>query len=238
MSMGSSKGYPQTGVAVTCRSFEEYVRMFDLEDVDLHACGKLLDIAAGASSFTADACERGLDAYAVDPRYAKLSEQLAAEAREEIDVSTAKLMSVGGKYDLSYYGSFEQHRAGRIRSLESFAAQYSRDEERKKRYLAGSLPSLPYSDGEFGIVLCSHFLFLYEDQFDYEFHLRAVMEMIRVCKPGGIVRIYPIVSLRWEPYSELERLRSDLGRNGVTTGLFQSKLPFIPGSELGLFAQF
>lgn len=238
MSKNSGNGYPQIGVAVTCRSFEEYVRMFDLAEADLQACGKVLDIAAGASSFTADACKRGLDAYAVDPRYARPFEQLVPEAREEIDVSTAKLMSVGNKYDLSYYGSFEQHRAGRLRSLEAFAEQYGREEERKKRYQAGSLPHLPYADGEFDLVLCSHFLFLYEDQFNYEFHLQAVREMLRVCNPSGMVRIYPIMSLRWEPYSELARLRSDLSDNGVTTGLFRSKLPFIPGSELGLFAHF
>ncbi|SEO24120.1 class I SAM-dependent methyltransferase [Paenibacillus sp. OV219] len=233
--MSMSKGYPQAGVAVTCRSFKEYVLLFDLNEADLHS-GKLLDIAAGASSFTADACARGIDAYAVDPRYAKPHEQLVSEAREEIDVSTTKLISLGNKYDLSYYGSFEQHRAGRIASLDAFAEHHDREEERTKRYQAGSLPTLPYGDGEFGLVLCSHFLFLYEDQFDYEFHLRAVMEMLRVCKPGGMVRIYPMISLRWEPYSELERLRADLSKNGVVTGLFRSKLPFIPGSELGLFA--
>ncbi|WP_308638724.1 class I SAM-dependent methyltransferase [Paenibacillus silvisoli] len=230
-----SKGYPQVGVSVTCRSFEEYVLMFDLEQKDLAACGSMLDIAAGASSFTAEAHGRGLDAYAVDPRYELAPKQLIGDAGEEIAVSTAKLAQLSDRFDFSYYGDLDRHRAGREASLAKFASHYGAAEVRENRYRSGTLPNLPFEDNRFGLVLCSHFLFLYEEQFDYDFHLAAVLDMMRVCKPGGSVRIYPLISLKWEPYAHLEQLLEAVRAEGAEAGCFRSKLPFIPGSELGLF---
>lgn len=227
------QGYEQTGVAVTCRSYEEYVRMFDLQEYELGA-GPILDIAAGASSFTADAHERGLEAFAVDPRYALGPGRLIADADAEIAVSTGKLEKLADQLDLSYYGDLHKHRAGREASLTRFSAHYINEEERSLRYKAGSLPKLPFTDGQFSLVLCSHFLFLYEEQFDYSFHVEAIIEMMRVCKPGGSIRIYPIMSLKWEPYRFLDELIKEIEKNGGTTGFFKSKLPFIPKSELGI----
>ncbi|WP_235948694.1 class I SAM-dependent methyltransferase [Paenibacillus glycinis] len=225
--------YEQLGVAVTCRSFEEYARMFDLEVSRLG--GRILDIAGGASSFTAEAVARGLDACAVDPRYALEHEALIREAGEEIEASTAKLDKLRDKFDFSYYGSLERHRANREASLRRFAGHYGDPAERQRRYAAGSLPRLPFEDGRFDTVLCSHFLFLYEEQFDYGFHRDAVLEMMRVCKTGGTLRIYPVMSLGWTPYASMEELLDAIRARGGAPGFYASKLPFIPGSELGLF---
>jgi hypothetical protein len=49
-----SEFYEQVGVAMTCRSFTEYEKMFVLKKEDLDQ-GSILDIAAGAASFTAAA---------------------------------------------------------------------------------------------------------------------------------------------------------------------------------------
>ncbi|WP_225446387.1 class I SAM-dependent methyltransferase [Paenibacillus rhizovicinus] len=228
-----SQHYEQVGVAVTCRSFEEYVRMFDLREQRLE--GRILDIAGGASSFTADAVAGGLDAYAADPRYALDYEVLIREATEEIAVSAAKIAKLADKFDFSYYGSVDNHRANREASLLRFEAHFGQPEERAKRYTAASLPHLPLESDSFDIVLCSHFLFLYEDQFDYSFHRDAILEMMRVCKPGGTVRIYPVMSLRWTPYAHMDELLEAIRGAGGSPGFFTSKLPFIPGSELGLF---
>ncbi|MBO7748256.1 methyltransferase domain-containing protein [Paenibacillus sp. MWE-103] len=234
MSMNTKQGYEQIGVAVTCRGFEEYARMFGA-DLRGPAAGRVLDIAGGASSFTADAEAAGIDAYAADPRYALESEALVREAEGEIAVSAAKLEKLRDRYDFSYYGSLDRHRAGREASLRRFAAHYGDPVKRAERYAAASLPRLPYADGRFDLVLCSHFLFLYEDQFDERFHREAVLEMMRVCKRGGAVRIYPIVSLRWTPYAHMDALLDAVREAGGTPGFYASELPFIPGSELGLF---
>ena len=50
------------------RSLDEYVRFFSLNIDDLRG-RPVLDVAAGPSSFTAEACRRGIDAVAVDPLF-------------------------------------------------------------------------------------------------------------------------------------------------------------------------
>jgi len=228
MSMQRQEVYEQAGVAATCRGFEEYKRMFDLPD-SLEG-KRILDIAGGASSYTADCCSRGIAALAVDPRYAYEPELVLADAREEIERSTEKLRSLAHRFDWSYYGNIDLHRAGRLESFHRFAADFSAADA-KDRYKAGALPSLPCGNDSFDIVLCSHFLFLYADQFDASFHEQAVLDMIRVCRPGGQVKIYPLMSLRWEPYPHMDSLLAAISRTGAVPSLASSHLPFIPSSS-------
>lgn len=225
----SKQGYEQIGVAMTCRSFDEYVRMFDLKETDLTS-GKVLDVAAGGSSFTAEANVRGCSAIAVDPRYGSGVQEWIREAAQEIDSSTAKLAKIADTLDWSYYGSLEKHREGREASLGRFAADVF-DTGYRDRYSEGRLPNIPFNDNQFSLVLCSHFMFLYAQQFGHEFHIQSILELMRVCKPGGEIRIYPLIALNWEPYPELEPLMDMIKQNGGTPERLPSKLPFIPGSN-------
>jgi len=222
--------YPQTGVAVTCRSFREYEAMFTLEDGAL-ASGPTLDVAGGASSFAAEARSRGAQVVSADPRYAKTADTLHAESLEEIASSTAKLERAKDRFDWSYYGSIEAHRANRERSLERFAADYRAEAEAGSgAYVAAGLPKLPFEDDTFALTLCSHFLFLYEAQFSCEFHRDALKELYRVTRPGGEVRVYPLYTLRHERYPGLDGLMRELEDAGADVRLLPSRLPFISGS--------
>ena len=85
-------------------------------------------------------------------------------------------------------------------------------------------------------MLCSHFLFLYEGQFDYAFHRDAVLEMMRVCKTGGTLRIYPVMSLGWTPYARMEELLDADSRPGRSAWILcNPSCRLYLGSELGLF---
>ncbi|MFB9326016.1 class I SAM-dependent methyltransferase [Paenibacillus aurantiacus] len=231
--MSTKQEYAQVGVAMTCRGFDEYMRMFDLNEAQISQ-GEVLDIAGGGSSFTAELCARGFQGMALDPRYGLPdADAWIAEAREEIETSTAKLAALAGQFDWTYYGDIDRHREGRVSSLRKFADHLASPAGRS-RYEAGALPELPFEDDRFSLVLCSHFLFLYADQFGPDFHERAVAEMIRVCAPGGTVKIYPLLSLKWEPYPHLPHIMKAASRLGGTPELYRSALPFIPGSEQGL----
>lgn len=223
------KAYEQIGVAMTCRSYDEYVRMFALRP-ELLQSGAVLDVAAGASSFVAEACGRGYDARAADPLYALEPEAIRANGVREIEASTAKLAAIREQFDWSYYGDVDLHRSNREASLERFAAHYEA-ERSNGRYVPAKLPRLPFESGEFSLVLVSHFLFLYHEQFDFDFHLAALQELMRVCRRGGEVRIYPVITLGWDRYPLLERLSEALGRQGIQASLPESSLPFIPGSK-------
>ncbi|MDB5056076.1 MAG: methylase [Bacilli bacterium] len=220
--------YEQVGVAMTCRSFAEYEKIFSLNLKELEHV-KLLDIAAGASSFTAGARAQGYEAVAVDPLYVMDLAEMAEYGHKEIEISTAKLASLAHKFDWDYYGSIELHRENRERSLDIFLQDYAAKDEHKN-YIPCSLPKLPFADNTFSLVLCSHFLFLYAEQFDYVFHLNAVLEMLRVSRKGGQVRIYPLLDLKQQPYPYLEQLIKDLEKKQAIVEKKESKLPFIPGS--------
>lgn len=217
--------YPQAGVASTCRSFQEYEAMFRLEEANLSR-GPVLDVAGGASSFTAQLAARGIAAAAADPFYAGVTDEVIAAAGREIEVSSAKIAAQAGSYDWSFYGSPEDHRKLREQSLADFAADF-RSEGAAERYFPSALPHLPFEDGAFALAVCSHFLFLYADSFDEAFHEAAMREMLRVVRRGGEVRIYPLVTLKWEPCPFLDRLLLRLGDVADIT-LTETGLPFTP----------
>src|SRR5688572_31293227 len=64
------------------RSLDEYVRFFSLNIDELRG-RPVLDVAAGPSSFTAEACRRGIDAVAVDPLYGSAPPSLAAQVQRD-----------------------------------------------------------------------------------------------------------------------------------------------------------
>jgi hypothetical protein len=220
--------YEQVGVAMTCRSFEEYEKMFVLNREQL-SHGAVLDIAAGASSFTAEARAIGINAAAADPLYRLSLEEMTGHGLTEIEIAAAKLAKLTGQYNWSYYGNIERHRANRLKSLDLFLHDYAANDT-SQVYFPCALPELPFKDDMFSLVLCSHFLFLYQEQFDYGFHLNAVKEMLRICRSRGEIRIYPVYDLKGQPYSHLEQLLDELKGFGAFTQLIKSELPFLPGS--------
>ncbi|CAN7649897.1 class I SAM-dependent methyltransferase [Paenibacillus sp. LjRoot153] len=227
--MEQKRVYEQVGVAMTSRSYVEYEKMFMLQRADL--VGKrVLDVAGGASSFTAEARQLGIEAEAVDPLYAKSPSAIAEHGMQEIELVAAKMAKLTDVYDWTFYGSVEQHRAGRIHALQRFVEDFS-SAEGSARYHIAALPSLPFEAESFDLVMCSHFLFLYEEQFDYAFHLAAVRELLRVCKPGGEVRIYPLMSFRTEEYSRLHDLINEFELAGFTLQKREASLPFLPNSH-------
>lgn len=223
------ESYEQVGVAMTCRSFEEYVRMFALQSEELSKAD-VLDAAAGASSFTAAARQRGIRAVAVDPLYGLKAEDMAEHGRQEMEEVRRKLAKLSHKFQWDFYGDVSNHSRLREESFRLFYEDYTLGKG-SEHYIEGAFPSLPFADGSFSLVLCSHFLFLYAEQFSYAFHLQAVRELLRVCRPGGEVRIYPLLDLAWKPYPHLEQLVEECCANGIQADFPDSGLPFIPASN-------
>jgi len=87
----------------------------------------------------------------------------------------------------------------RMQAMDKFLADYDHG-KRDGRYRPESLPSLSFSDGQFSLALCSHFLFLYSNQLDLEFHIESIREMCRVAKE---VRVFPLLQLGASPSPHL-----------------------------------
>ena len=208
------------------RTFEEYTRFFALDPAALRRRA-VLDVAAGPSSFTAEAARREIDAVAVDPLYADPTAQLARRVREDYRRMFAQMRAKRHLFKLTSFKSFAAAEADRRLAAQRFLADYDGN-ERHGRYVRASLPALPFLDQSFSLVLCAHLLFIYADRFDYEWHLAACLELVRVA--AGEVRIHPVCSASGRTYAELDRLRADLAAHGIRSDIVTVPYEFFAGA--------
>jgi len=191
------------------RMYFEYLRMFGLEESAL-ARGRVLDCAAGPSSFTAEATAKGFDATACDVLYGNPAEMLIDKGRKDIEHTFQKVDDVPHLYVWKYYKDRQEIIGLRHKALGLFERDYP-EGFRQGHYTKAELPRLPFPERTFKLVLSSHFLFLYGDRLSVDFHIASLEEMARVC--SGEVRVYPLQGLDAKPYPHmdvvLERLRSE-----------------------------
>ena len=94
--------------------------------------------------------------------------------------------------------------------------------------MAGELPELPFSDGQFQLCVCSHFLFLYSEQLTAEFHTRAIRELVRV---AGEVRIFPLLELGGRPSPHMEPIMHELNAEGLQVDVDRVDYEFQRGAN-------
>lgn len=197
------------GMLVSSRSLAEYRAMFDLSDADLGR--RVLDCPAGASSFTAEVNATGGDVTACDPIYADQGPvTLARRSRDETNRGNAYVRAHPEQYRWSFFADPDEHQRSRHAAGSRFAADMERH---PNRYVAGSLPALPFIAGNFDLVLSSHLLFSYADRLDFAFHRAAILELVRVAREE--VRIFPLVAMGAVAYPNLDQLRAQLSGHGV-----------------------
>ena len=209
------------------RTFEEYTRFFALDPAALRRRA-VLDVAAGPSSFTAEAGCHGIDAVAVDPLYGHGGGQLAARVREDYRRMFAQMRAKRHLFRLKSFKSFAAAEADRRLAAARFLADFDGN-GRHGRYVRAELPVLPFLDQSFSLVLCAHLLFIYADRFDYEWHLNACLELVRVS--AGEVRIHPVCSAAGRTYAELDRLRADLAARGIRSDIVPVRYEFFAGAD-------
>lgn len=175
------------------RSLDEYVQMFNLSQSDLQK--RILGVADGPASFNAEATKLGYAVTSVDPLYEFTAEQIRSRFNAVVDNIIDQVKNTPDDWIWTYHDSPDGLRKNRERAIEIFCEDYERGKV-ENRYELGALPELKYQDNEFGLGLCSHFLFLYSDHFNAEFHLNSVLEMLRVCRE---VRIFPLLTLMLKP---------------------------------------
>ena len=110
------------------------------------------------------------------------------------------------------------------RFLADYAAHFIHN-----RYVAGSLPRLPFFDGTFDLVLSAHLLFTYAKRFDFDWHLAACRELVRVT--ADEVRIHPLCGLDGRPYPGVTRLRRELRETGVASEVRAVDYEFFAGAH-------
>lgn len=231
-------------IAFFGRSFSEYLAMFAL---DLQALKRrpVLDVAAGPSSFTAEASRLGVDAVAVDPMYADRPEIVAARIRSDYDRmqermrERADLFRVDGDETRFVARPSGRKKRARFESIDAavrdrrLAAQrFLEDFESpgaRGRYFGAALPQLPFLDHTFDVVLCGHLLFLHTQQLDEDFHLKACRELVRVSRDE--VRIHPVCGPDGRESSLLPRVLAQLREEGIRSELLDLDHEFFVGAN-------
>ena len=186
------------------RSLEEYKLMFDLSSKDLEK--KILGVGDGPASFNAEGTKAGMNITSIDPLYQFGSAEIKQRFNEVVDLIIDQVIATPNNWVWKYYRNPQELKAGRIKAMETFIADYDRGKQ-EGRYQVQELPNLEFANDTFDLALCSHFLFLYSEQYSQDFHLASIKEMLRVSKE---VRIFPLLTLMQKKSPYLKFIQTQL----------------------------
>ncbi|MDG2306066.1 MAG: methyltransferase domain-containing protein [Candidatus Binatia bacterium] len=210
------------------RPYDTVLEMLLLREEDLVGT-RILDCPSGPDAFVAGANARGFDVVGCDPLFAGSAAEIASLARK--DINDAYDNAVGGP-NSAPIGQLKAARDEKLQTTELFAADFEQGKA-EGRYVEASLPTLPFADDSFDIVVSANFLFAYSparlggvltsDTFDLHFHRRAVRELMRVARQE--VRLYPVLTIErhqhLHPYAA--QIIGQLAAEGLSINLQESR---------------
>lgn len=191
-------------IALIGRTFDEYCKMFHLNTYLLKN-ESILDVASGVSSFCAEARGQGYDVTASDRIYASGAAEIEQKCRQDLETVIEQLPGIADLFLWDYFKNIRSLRSQRERAYELFIEDFT--EYGTERYVPVEYPLTDFPANRFTVSLVSHFLFLYEDRLDYDFHKRTISELLRITSRE--IRIFPIVNLMGKPSSFVRSLVHD-----------------------------
>ena len=191
------------------RSLDEYRRMFSLTDTDLSQ--RILGCADGPASFNAELTAGGGSVVSSDPLYTFS----ATEIRRQIDATYPMMIEQARQNADQFVWTSELPDAealGRVRrfAMDRFLTDYDAGKQ-QARYIDAALPGQPFSDKQYDMAVCSHFLFLYSEQLFEQFHVDSIRSLLRIATQ---VRIFPLLGLRAAPSRHVEPVTVALRNDG------------------------
>ena len=182
------------------RSLDEYVKIFNLSETDLEK--RILGVGDGPASFNAEATKRGCNITSIDPVYQFNGSEILKRFNQVVDDIIDQVRASPNDWVWSYHQSPDDLRNNRGIAIQKFINDFDQGKQ-ARRYQIGALPRLHFKDDDYELALCSHFLFLYSDHYDYSFHNQSIREMLRVSKE---VRIFPLLTLMLQRSPHLGRI--------------------------------
>lgn len=171
------------------RNLTEYRQMFRLDDNDMTK--KIAGFGDGPASFNCEANRLGYAVTSFDLIYQFSKEELKQRIEDVRVVVMQQMKENKDNYVWKNIRSLEELENIRMSAMHLFLEDYENGLQ-EKRYICHELPEkLPYSDDSFDIGLSSHFLLMYTS-LGYDFHIKSLTEMLRVCRE---IRVFPIVDL-------------------------------------------
>jgi hypothetical protein len=171
------------------RSFDEYLRMFALDESDLDR--RIIGCGDGPAAFNAEMKRRDKRVVSVDPLYGFNVEQIRQRIDEVYDQMVQGARAKADAFHWTDFRSPEELGRRRLEVMEIFLADFP-DGLHDGRYIAASLPELPFDASSFDLAVCSHLLFTYSRLLSEDVHFVAIVEM---CRVAAEARIFPILDM-------------------------------------------
>ena len=206
------------------RTFDEYREMFSLNDDDLKR--KILGCGDGPASFNAELTSLGGSIVSIDPTYQFSKADLKGRISEVYDEVMPQMELKKDRYLWKSIASVEELGKFRMQAMDVFLSDYEQG-KKSGRYLNEALPTLSFSEQQFDLALCSHYLFLYSEHVDLEQHIKSMKELCRVSKE---VRVYPLLTLNGEVSPHLAPVMNSLVKSGSQVSLVPVKYQFQKGA--------
>ncbi|SET30581.1 hypothetical protein SAMN05660297_02005 [Natronincola peptidivorans] len=191
-------------VVLIGRTFEEYDKMFELAELNLVE-ERVLDVASGVSSFGAEAREYGYDVISSDRIYQFSPAEIEKKCSKDLVEVMDKLEGIKELYKWDFFNSIDHLKKHREKAYKTFVKEFSQNKGDNYKFV--EYPSSSFRDKEFSISLVSHFLFMYDEHLDYDFHKRTLEELIRITRKE--IRIFPLVNLKGKKSDLVERIMED-----------------------------
>lgn len=171
------------------RNMEEYKSMFLLNDEDMKK--KIAGFGDGPASFNFEAHCLGCNITSYDLIYQFNKEELEKRIEDVRGIVMQQMSENTDNYIWTKIRDLQQLEQIRMDAMKLFLNDFEAGLS-EGRYRYHELPKcLPVEENYYDIGLSSHFLLLYT-QLGFDFHIKAIGEMLRACKE---VRIFPVVDL-------------------------------------------
>ncbi len=207
------------------RSFDEYVAMFNMSEMDLGK--RILGVGDGPAAFNAALARAGGHVTSIDPIY----QFSAGKIRSRINISYHMVMEQIYKNSSEFVWrripTIEELGRVRMEAMLDFLDDYPSG-LKEGRYIAAQLPALPFKNRSFGLALCSHLLFLYSDNLSADFHVQSIMEL---CSVATEARIFPLIELGLKKSRHLDLVMARLRNNGFETSMESVPYEFQRGGD-------
>ena len=208
------------------RNLEEYQKMFRLSKEDLQS--KILGCGDGPSSFNFEVTKFGGDITSIDPIYQFSKNEIQQRIDETSSVVSEQLKQNQNDFVWKNIKSVDELIDIRLTAMNNFIKDYENG-KKEERYIHQELPKLSFKNDSFDLVLSSHFLFLYSEHFDLQFHIDSILEMCRISK--NEVKIFPLLDLKNQKSEYLEPILEVLSNKGFEAEIIKTNYEFQKGAN-------
>jgi hypothetical protein len=191
------------------RNLDEYCAMFALGPAERGV--SILGVGDGPASFNAEGTAQNMRIVSVDPLYDFRTEDIRARIDAAAPTIAEQTRANAHEFVWKNFADVDALIATRRAAMDIFLADYDLGIA-QGRYASGSVTDLPFPDNSYDLALCSHLLFLYSQQFDLAFHVKALRELLRVAEE---VRVFPLLELGGKPSRHLAAVTMALQRDGM-----------------------